>query len=101
MFWKENILNRLSSEVLNIIDSCKFQINSSQWERAKITDTAKIDGKYAITIKIPESVAGIITGIQLLSADSVIGQRDENIVKKYGQILILKLKFRVYEEVES
>lgn len=101
MFWKENILNKLSSDVLNMIDSCKFQINGSQWEYAEITDIAEIDVKYVITIKIPESAAGTVTGIQLLSTDSVIGQRDEHIVKKYGQILILKLKFRIYEEVES
>ena len=97
MFWKKNILNKLSSEVLNMIDSCKFQINSGQWEYAEITDTSEIDGKYVITIKIPEDATGTVTGIQLLGMDSVIGQREEHIVKKYGQILIMKLKFRVYE----
>ena len=26
MFWKENILNMLSSTVLNTVDSCQFQL---------------------------------------------------------------------------
>lgn len=101
MFWKENILNKLSSEVFNTIDGCKFQIDGGQWEEAEITDTDEIDGKYVLTIKIPEDISGTVTGIQLSDMNSVIGQRAEHIVKKYGQILILKLKFRVYEEVES
>lgn len=101
MFWKENILKKLSSEVLNTIDSCKFQLDGGQWEYAEITDTSEIDRKYVITITIPEAADGTVTGIQLLGMGSVIGQREEHIVKKYGQILILKLKFRVYEEGES
>ena len=48
MFWKENILNMLSSTVLNTIDSCQFQIDGDQWKYAEITDTSEIDGKYVI-----------------------------------------------------
>ena len=96
MFWKENILNMLSSTVLNTVDSCQFQLDGDQWKYAEITDTSEIDGKYVITITIPEAA----DGIQLLGMGSVIGQREEHIVKKSGQILIMKLKFRVYEEGE-
>ena len=101
MFWKENILNMLSSTVLNTVDSCQFQLDGDQWKYAEITDTSEIDGKYVITITIPEAADGTVTGIQLLGMGSVIGQREEHIVKKFGQILIMKLKFRVYEEGES
>ena len=101
MFWKENILNMLSSTVLNTVDSCQFQLDGDQWKYAEITDTSEIDGKYVITITIPEAADGTVTGFQLLGMGSVIGQREEHIVKKYGQILIMKLKFRVYEEGES
>lgn len=100
MFWKENILNMLSSTVLNTVDSCQFQLDGDQWKYAEITDTSEIDGKYVITITIPEAADGTVTGIQLLGMGSVIGQREEYIVKKSGQILIMKLKFRVYEEGE-
>lgn len=101
MFWKENILYMLSSTVLNTVDSCQFQLDGDQWKYAEITDTSEIDGKYVITITIPEAADGTVTGIQLLGMGSVIGQREEHIVKKSGQILIMKLKFRVYEEGES
>ena len=101
MFWKENILNMLSSTVLNTVDSCQFQLDGDQWKYAEITDTSEIDGKYVITITIPEAADGTVTGIQLLGMGSVIGQREEHIVKKSGQIRIMKLKFRVYEEGES
>ena len=101
MFWKENILNMLSSTVLNTVDSCQFQLDGDQWKYAEITDTSEIDGKYVITITIPEAADGTVTGIQLLGMGSVIGQREEQIVKTSGQILIMKLKFRVYEEGES
>ncbi len=65
MFWKENILNMLSSTVLNTVDSCQFQIDGDQWKYAEITDTSEIDGKYVITITIPEAADGTVTGIQL------------------------------------
>ena len=54
MFWKENILNMLSSTVLNTVDSCQFQLDGDQWKYAEITDTSEIDGKYVITITIPK-----------------------------------------------
>lgn len=40
MFWKENILNMLSSTVLNTVDSCQFQLDGDQWKYAEITDTS-------------------------------------------------------------
>ena len=97
MFWKENILNMLSSTALNTIAGCQYQLDGNQWYYASITDRVKIDDKYVLTIEIPERADGTITGIQLLGMGSVIGQRDEYIVKRSGQILIMKLKFRVYE----
>lgn len=101
MFWKENILNALGSKVMSETASCQFQLNGKQWYYADITNKTQSDGKYVITITIPEAADGTVTGIQLLGMDSVIGQREEHIVKKSGQILIMKLKFRVYEEGES
>ena len=101
MFWKENILNILGSTILRTVSSCQFQLDGNQWYYADITNRTQSDGKYVLTVEIPEAVNGIITGIQLFGAGSVIGQRDEYIVKKSGQILIIKLKFRVYEGGES
>lgn len=100
MFWKDNILNMLGSSAFNTIDSCQYQMNG-QWYYADITGRTKIDDKYVLTVEIPETVSGTITGIQLLGMGSVIGQRSEYIIKKSGSTLIMKLKFRVYEGGEA
>lgn len=97
MFWKENILSALGSKVLSETAGCQFQLDGKQWYYADITNRTQSDEKYVLTVEIPESVSGIITGIQLLGMGSVIGQRDEYIIKKSGKALMIKLKFQVYE----
>lgn len=97
MFWNQDFLKYSGNSVINTISGCQYQKNKI-WDNAVIKSKIMQDNAWIITIEIPSDVNGTITGIRLLYNNGAIaGEKTENIAKKSGSSMIIKIKIKLQE----
>lgn len=97
MFWNQEFLKYSADSIADTISACQYQKNKI-WSNAIIKSKNKQDDAWIITIEIPPDVNGSITGIRLLySNEKIAGEKTENITKKFGNSMIIKIKIKLQE----
>ena len=102
MFWKEDTLNGLGQSLAAQCSYCQYQIDgSSSWQNALITEETSTNGTYIIGFYVPSEVSGTITGVRIMGSAGCIGEGTLRAIKRAGNPIFIRVKFRIHEKEEE
>lgn len=97
MFWKENFLKASGTIISNQINKFQYKI-AGTWKNVEIKSTVVDGNKQIFTIEFPVFESGTITEIRFLDKNNtVVGEKNENIIKESGYSLLMQISFYLYE----